>query len=213
MIAPNVVDRFMQNVEPEPNTGCWLWSGGESAHGYGCFSFGRAGRSKLAHRASYEMFIGEIPAGLHVCHSCDTPACVNPDHLWPGTDRDNVRDMMAKGRGGFTIKQTCKRGHPLVAGNLVKRTDDIRECLECHREHGRRYEQRRREREYPVQVDGRIGVITKTGSRVEIVTETPSSFWVRSRHRVRLAGNNRWLEPGFMALVPKRCITVLGQGA
>lgn len=93
-------DRFMAKVSPEPNTGCWLWTGTASSRGYGKFRIGsgRTRRMVGAHRFAYEHFVGPIPTGLYVCHHCDTPACVNPAHLFVGTNGDNVRDMDAKGR-------------------------------------------------------------------------------------------------------------------
>ena len=77
--------------------GCWIWGGPFSKDGYGAIGIGRTG-SKRAHRVSYEAFCGPIPDGLWVLHRCDTPACVNPDHLFVGTASDNTRDMLAKGR-------------------------------------------------------------------------------------------------------------------
>lgn len=88
-------ERFFRRVEYEPNTGCWLWSGGVGCGGYGRF---RQNGASLAHRVSYEWAKGPIPAGLVVMHRCDTPACVNPDHLRAGTQGDNNADRQAKGR-------------------------------------------------------------------------------------------------------------------
>jgi hypothetical protein len=84
---------------PEPNTGCWLWHQFLTIHGYGQLTF----RKKIykAHRFSYETFIGKIPKGLFVCHKCDEPSCINPDHLFLGTHLDNVKDMVNKKRHSF----------------------------------------------------------------------------------------------------------------
>jgi len=88
---------FMRHVEFEPNTGCWLWSGAPGAGGYGVIRHDR--RYQKAHRVSWALHNGFMPPRtVKVCHHCDTPACVNPDHLWLGSQADNVADMMAKGR-------------------------------------------------------------------------------------------------------------------
>jgi hypothetical protein len=82
--------------------GCWLWNGTKKDQGYGNFHWNVGkGRSKhiiVAHRASWLLYRGEVPAGLLVLHRCDTPACVNPDHLFLGTNQDNIDDRNAKGR-------------------------------------------------------------------------------------------------------------------
>lgn len=75
---------------------CWLWTGIVDRRGYGRVY---RGRMVFAHRFSYELHVGQIPKGLIVRHSCDVPGCVNPDHLRLGTQRDNVGDMFARGRG------------------------------------------------------------------------------------------------------------------
>jgi hypothetical protein len=85
-------DRFI----PEPNSGCWLWLGGTQSKGYGVFGPKKA--KVLASRFSYEKYRGPVPAKLHVLHKCDTPSCVNPNHLFVGTRRDNMQDASRKGR-------------------------------------------------------------------------------------------------------------------
>ena len=91
-------DKFNERWEPEPMSGCWLWTGAVSQNaGYGLFWNGE----KLvgAHRHSYEMHSGKtIPGGLLVIHSCDVRSCVNPDHLRVGTYHDNHKDMRDRGR-------------------------------------------------------------------------------------------------------------------
>lgn len=85
-----------RNSCPEPNSGCWLWLGHLNPYGYG-----RLGRNRIerqAHRLSFLAHIGPIPDELKVLHKCDIPSCVNPDHLFLGTDEDNMQDMVTKGR-------------------------------------------------------------------------------------------------------------------
>lgn len=84
---------------PEPNSGCWIWTAamkGRPGNSYPSVYW--CGKYYSAHRISYAVFRGDIPAALDVCHSCDNTYCINPDHLFLGTERDNMRDMHAKGR-------------------------------------------------------------------------------------------------------------------
>lgn len=88
-------DRFEAKVSPVPHAGCWLWTGAETGTGYGAFW---AHGERRAHRVSYRLYKGPIPNGMVVCHRCDTPLCVNPEHLFLGTQRDNMLDASRKGR-------------------------------------------------------------------------------------------------------------------
>ena len=89
-------DDLVRRVEPDLNSGCWLWSHRIGRQGYGNAKFGR--KTVGAHRVSWILHNGPIPPGICVCHRCDTPACVNPAHLFLGNQTDNLRDMFAKGR-------------------------------------------------------------------------------------------------------------------
>lgn len=96
--------RFESKFIPEPNTGCWLWTGAKAPRGYGSFYYLEG--PLLAHRVSYLIYRGEIPEGMFVCHKCDVRCCVNPDHLFLGTNQDNMDDMVRKGRA----RNNPKRG-------------------------------------------------------------------------------------------------------
>lgn len=94
-MPPERIELFWSNVVVDPN-GCWLWQAGKFTAGYGAFQVD--GKICYAHRIAYELQHGEIPKGAHLLHTCDTPACVNPDHLNPGTQKDNIQDAARKGR-------------------------------------------------------------------------------------------------------------------
>lgn len=78
-------------------SGCWEWSGPRTENGYGSVKVGQAySTTTAAHRLSYEVHHGPIPPGLEICHTCDNPPCMNPDHLWAGTHLENMQDRSAK---------------------------------------------------------------------------------------------------------------------
>lgn len=89
-------ESLQKNKEIDPFTGCWNFTGSRNNQGYGWFSIN--GKAMGAHRASWILFRGEIPEGQIVCHKCDNPQCVNPDHLFVGTNQDNRIDCENKGR-------------------------------------------------------------------------------------------------------------------
>ena len=104
-------ERFEQGYEPVTESGCWIWTKATSSAGYG--QIYKDGRVQYAHRLSYEMHFGEIPKGLMVCHKCDNPACINPAHLFIGTNADNMADMVKKDRSN-------RKGESNPANKLTK---------------------------------------------------------------------------------------------
>lgn len=113
----------MKLVFPEPNTGCWLWAGRHDSNGYGRGHFYKR-TIQLAHRFSYVIHKGPIPEGSCALHVCDNPACVNPDHLYLGDQRQNNIDRDVRKR------QKTKRGKEHKLAKLTD--DDVRQIRLLH---------------------------------------------------------------------------------
>ena len=114
------VRRFMAKVSPEPNSGCWLWDGAIVPDGYGSLYWGKPYSIK-AHRAAWIICNGPIIEDLQVLHRCDVRCCVNPDHLFLGTNADNVEDRVAKGRSAVAFGPNNRRfvdGRSRLRGKL-----------------------------------------------------------------------------------------------
>lgn len=111
-------DRFDRWVDKSGD--CWLWLGKLKPDGYAEMVV--SGKNIPAHRLSYQLHVGPIPPGLLVCHTCDIRHCVKPDHLWTGTQADNIRDCVAKGRHtrmGGTSPERAARGNGLPQAKLT----------------------------------------------------------------------------------------------
>lgn len=110
----------------EDENGCWLWTGYVSTTGYANMKV--RGKVSLAHRVSYEAFVGPIPAGFQIDHLCRVPSCVNPTHLEAVTPRENtLRSESIPSR--FARRTHCKHGHPLDG---IVPADGTRRCTTCH---------------------------------------------------------------------------------
>lgn len=116
-------------------SGCWLWQGHANSLGYGEMGF--KGRTWIITRLMWCATMGEFDPRLDICHTCDTPACVNPTHLWAGSRSQNVVDSVEKGRHFLAAATHCKRDHPLSGENLYVRNDGKRVCRICETARGR----------------------------------------------------------------------------
>jgi len=125
MITQELLDKFNTKYKIDPETNCWNWIGGTRIKKWGYGGFKVKGFNWLAHRFSYYAYKGD-PGKLLVCHKCDNPKCVNPEHLFLGTQKDNVDDMMSKdrhgsgGNSGSGLKGTDNPSVKLTEDNVLE---------------------------------------------------------------------------------------------
>jgi hypothetical protein len=121
--------RFERKVLPLSD-GCWMWLGASAGGGYGDFHItAEPGKQRKmpAHRFAYETYVGPIPAGLQIDHLCRNRWCVNPEHLEPVTQQENIR------RGFWATKTHCPQGHEYTEENTYRHARGDRQCRECIR--------------------------------------------------------------------------------
>lgn len=115
----NLEARFLEKVERIPGVDCWIWTGAANRLGYGVMGVG-SNATMLAHRASWVIHFGEIPSGLWVLHRCDTPPCVSPGHLYLGDAKQNVSDMIARGRFRAGVVRGSRHGMSKLKEDSVR---------------------------------------------------------------------------------------------
>lgn len=121
--ANTVSGAFFSSFEPEPNSGCWLWTGPDNGKGYGriCAMRETGKQSIYAHHASWLLHRGEIPPGKVIRHKCDVTCCVNPDHLEIGTQGENVQDRQKRMRQAWGVRHADARLTPEAIAHIRRK--------------------------------------------------------------------------------------------
>lgn len=145
VMRKSLESRFFSRVCKGAEEECWQWTGQIDKRGYGrlwaanihpCLT-----RMSFAHRVSYYISKGTIPDNINILHKCDNPNCVNPNHLFPGTLKQNTQDMLEKNRHFHKAKVTCPLGHAYDEENTYYYKNN-RQCRKCSIERSRRYRNR-----------------------------------------------------------------------
>jgi hypothetical protein len=163
VFSESTLKRFWRKVDKSSSNGCWYWMRSKNDSGYGQFFVN--GKVKLAHRVSWEIYNNQcVPDGALVCHTCDNRSCVNPEHLWLGTPKENIVDCANKGRlhsqNFWRNKLTCKRGHANTPENIVLFPSGSYKCIVCYKERERvRGEKQKEERRIKREERNKLKVI------------------------------------------------------
>lgn len=128
---PSIPDRFWSKVDASGD--CWIWTGTKNASGYGVLCLHRSEPRVTAHRYSAMLHFGMFDVRLHVLHTCDVRDCVNPKHLYLGTNQENVADMVERRRHWAHRMDACKRGHAYTEEN-TRWYGSFRICRQCERD-------------------------------------------------------------------------------
>jgi hypothetical protein len=193
-------ERFWGFVNPEPNTGCFLWSGALNRAGYGSIAAGGRNGSRRASHVAMELAGNPVPQGLFALHRCDNPACVNPEHIFFGRHLENVRDSRAKGRLAGTplhrrntrIDPTeCLRGHLLTAENIYTMPTGGSVCRLCRNINAAK-----------VRATRKANGLTSNGA-VPVVVKARPPLMMECRRGHPLAGDNLYVRPDG-----KRCCRI-----
>ena len=116
-LAEEQLKKFWTKVDKKGDNECWEWVAAKNSKGYG--QFGISGVSKSTHRISYVIHNGDIPDGLFVCHTCNNPPCVNPKHLYAGSNKENMQQASNEKRLAPQQKTHCKSGHEFTPENTA----------------------------------------------------------------------------------------------
>lgn len=138
IVTESLKKRFFAKIELIPFHSCWEWTACKDEKGYGHIGIKRS-RPTKAHRVSRVIHNGSIPTGMFVCHSCDNPSCVNPNHLWLGTNKDNIIDASSKRRLREQDQTHCISGHPFSGSNLYTEPNSKRRCRICVNQRKRKH--------------------------------------------------------------------------
>jgi hypothetical protein len=126
MVGASILDKFVAHTYPEPNTGCWLWAGYQNGYGYGVIWIKH--KPTLAHRFSFEHHKQQKLGKMFACHKCNNTYCVNPDHLYAGTQKMNMRQAYDQGRFGRNLYPEKPISQIDFDGNVIANYKSIMEA-------------------------------------------------------------------------------------